>query len=635
MYHSKKIGVFVSHIVGEYQRTTCQGIIDQASEYGYFVEIFSSTDEESPGNYRLGETSILHIPNFDDFCGIIFISSTYLTDDLPRVISKTLQAKCKCPILEVTHQHGQYPSIALDNDSAIGQLTEHLIGTHGFKRICYLGNTQEAYFSDHRRSIFEQTMAKHALPVTEQEIFECTYAVADFEAAAEHFTATGKPDAIVCYNDRMALCMIKALLGRGYRVPEDIAITGTDMLEEGQSINPPLTSVTFPTREMGVRAVELLFSAIHGEELPPVTVITARPHIGGSCGCPATHNKNPFHFQHAMGLKVGQYENIITNNIHMASSLLVTMDINAGMDLLANFVTRIPGCSELYLCLYSDWDSVSSHIRTITFSEDDSGNQDVVLLKFSYKNGRRMHECSFTKQNPLPDYLFDSEAAGYIFFPLYFCEKAYGYITIAYENNQVLCEVDFLSWIMNVSSMLHNIAENKRTGLLVNSREKLYMHDEMTGLYNRHGYKLMAEELIEKAQDSGARISSFVLDLDGLKKINDTYGHSEGDFAIGILGQALKNAIKEGDICARLGGDEFYLLTSGYTDEEITVLIYKVNQYLAHYNDLHPRKYAISASIGVATETAGPEFDLKQLSEKADQAMYEQKRSKKNEQAGL
>ena len=188
---------------------------------------------------------------------------------------------------------------------------------------------------------------------------------------------------------------------------------------------------------------------------------------------------------------------------------------------------------------------------------------------------------------------------------------------------------------MNVSSMLHNIAENKRTGLLVNRLEKLYMHDEMTGLYNRHGYKLMAEELIEKAQDSGARISSFVLDLDGLKKINDTYGHSEGDFAIGILGQALKNAIKEGDICARLGGDEFYLLTSGYTDEEITVLIYKVNQYLAHYNDLHPRKYAISASIGVATETAGPEFDLKQLSEKADQAMYEQKRSKKNEQAGL
>ncbi|MBD5488743.1 MAG: diguanylate cyclase [Lachnospiraceae bacterium] len=67
MYHTKKIGVFVSHIVGEYQRRICQGIIDQASESGYCVEIFSSTDEKISGNYRLGEESILRIPNFDNF----------------------------------------------------------------------------------------------------------------------------------------------------------------------------------------------------------------------------------------------------------------------------------------------------------------------------------------------------------------------------------------------------------------------------------------------------------------------------------------------------------------------------------------------------------------------------------------
>lgn len=628
MYHTKKIGVFVSHIVGEYQRSICQGIIDQASEYGYCVEIFSSTDEETPGNYRLGEESILRIPNFDNLCGVIFISSTYLTSDLPRLISKTLQTRCHCPILEVTQQHGQYPSIALDNDTATGQITEHLIGTHGFKRVCYLGNTLETFFSDHRRDIYKQVIAKHNLPVTVRDIYECTYDSHDLEAAVEYFTAADKPDAIVCYNDRMALGMIRALLDRGYRVPEDIAVTGTDMLEAGQSINPPLTSVTFPTKEMGIRAVELLLSAIHGETLPPVTVITSDPHIGGSCGCPAKHHKNPFYFQHEMTLKVGQYEATITNNIHMAASLLATVDVNEGMDLLGNFVSQIPGCSELYLCLYSDWDSVSSHIRTITFSEDDSADQDVMLLKFAYKDGRRMHECSFTKQNSLPDYLFDSETSAYIFYPLYFSNKAYGYIAIAYERNQVICEVDFLPWIMNINSMLHNIAENKRTGLLVNRLEEIYMRDEMTGLYNRHGYKLMSEELIEKMQNTGTRISSFVLDLDGLKYINDTYGHSEGDFAICILGHALKNAAKDGDICARLGGDEFYLLAAEYSNEEITLLIYKINQYLDNYNKLHTKEYHVSASIGVASDTIGPNFDLKQLTEKADQAMYEQKRSK-------
>lgn len=634
MYHTKKIGVFVSHIVGEYQRCICQGIVDQASEYGYCVEIFSSTDENIPGNYRQGEDSILRIPNFNDFCGVIFISSTYLTKDLPQLISETLYSKCNCPILEITQQHGQYPSIALDNDTATGQITEHLIGTHGFKRICYLGNSLETFFSDNRCNVYRQVMEKHGLPVTSQEIYECTYDSRDLADAAQYFTAAGKPDAIICYNDRMALGMIRALLDQGLRVPEDIAVTGTDMLEEGQSIDPPLTSVTFPTKEMGIRAVELLLSAIHGEKLPPITVITSDPHIGGSCGCPAKHHKNPFYFQHEMGLKVGQHEATITNNIHMAASLLVTLDINDGMELLGNYVSQIPGCSELYLCLYSDWDSVSSHIRTITFSEDDidhGADQDILLLKFSYKNGVRMHECSFTKHNPLPDYLFDSETSAYIFYPLYFSQKAYGYIAIAYENNQIICEVDFLSWIMNINSMLRNIAENKRTGLLVNRLEEIYMHDEMTGLYNRHGYKMMSEELLEKVQNTGAQISSLVLDLDGLKYINDTFGHSEGDFAICVLGHALKNAIKEGDICARISSDEFYLLTAGYSEEEIPLLIYKINRYLDNYNKLHTKEYHIAASIGAATEIISSNFDLKQLTERADRAMYEQKRSKQQE----
>lgn len=628
MYHTKKIGVFVSHIVGEYQRDICQGIIDQASEYGYCVEIFSSTDEEIPGNYRIGEESILRIPNYDNFCGIIFISNTYITRDLPKLISKTLQTKCSCPILEITHQRGQYPAIALDNDTVTGQITEHLIGTHGFKHICYLGNTQETFFSDNRRNLYRQVMDRHGLPVTAQQIYECSYDSRDLEAAADFFTADGKPEAIVCYNDRMALGMIRALLDRGYRVPEDIAVTGADMLEEGQSIDPPLTTVTFPTKEMGVRAMELLLSAIHGEELPPMTYVTSHPHIGGSCGCAARHHKNPFFFQHEMGLKVGEYEATITNNIHMAASLLVSVDINDGIELLENYVSQIPGCSELYLCLYSDWDSVSSHIRTITFSEDDTADQDIILLKFSYKNGRRMHECSFTKQNPLPDYLFDGETSCYIFYPLYFSEKAYGYIAIAYEDNRIICEVDFLSWIMDINSMLRNIAENKRTGLLVNRLEEIYMHDEMTGLYNRHGYKMMSEQLIERLQDTGTSVSSFVLDLDGLKYINDTYGHSEGDFAICVLGQALKNAVREEDICARLGGDEFYLLTSGYTEEEVSLLVYKINRYLDNYNKLHTKEYHISASIGVATATIRSDFDLKKLTEQADRAMYEQKRSK-------
>ncbi|MBO5473271.1 MAG: GGDEF domain-containing protein [Lachnospiraceae bacterium] len=631
MYHSKKIGVFISHISGEFQCDICQGIIDKASEFGYFVEFYSSTDGENIGNYGIGEKSILRIPNFDDFSGVIFVSGTYLSEDLRDRIAKALQSKCTCPIIDINQNHSFAPSVALDNDSATGQITEHLIGTHHYRRICYLGNSSEPLFSHKRQEAYEKVMALHNLPVNDTDLYECSYEEKDIAAALTHFLSVGKPDAIVCYNDRMALTLLSELLDHGYRVPEDIAITGTDMLEEGQAMNPSLTSVTFPIKELGIAAAEQLLLAIRGEKPEDIFVIKASPHIGGSCGCPSTYARNPFYFQHSVNQKVCQMENAIMDNIHMSSSLQSVIDLNEGMDLLERFLPQSDGFRDLYLCLYPDWDSVSTHIRTITASEDeDMPDHDIILLKFAFKDGRRLHECSFTKQSTLPDHLFDTDASAYIFSPLYFGEKEFGYVAMAYKGKQMSYQLDFFSWLMNVSSMLRNIAENKRTGLLVSRLEEIYMRDELTGLYNRHGYNLLSEELLEKKKNSDTPIAAFVFDLDCLKEINDTYGHSEGDFAIQILGQALESAVRKGDICARLGGDEFYLLAADYTNEDAHALLYQVNRYLENYNKLHAKAYRLSVSSGFALETMSASFDLPKLFKRADQEMYLDKKKKPN-----
>ncbi|MBQ6805932.1 MAG: GGDEF domain-containing protein, partial [Lachnospiraceae bacterium] len=335
--------------------------------------------------------------------------------------------------------------------------------------------------------------------------------------------------------------------------------------------------------------------------------------------------------QHSVNQKVAQMEDAIMDNIHMSSSLQGIVDLNEGMNLLEQFMPQIPGCKDLYLCLYPDWDSISTHIRTITASEDeDTPDTDTMLLKFAYKNGKRLQECTFAKQSTLPDYLFDTNASAYIFSPLYFGEKEFGYVAMSYQGEQMSYPLNFFSWLMNVSSMLRNISENKRTGLLVNRLEEIYMKDEMTGLYNRHGYKLLSEELLEKIKSTNSTLSAFVFDLDGLKVINDTYGHSEGDFAICVLGRALESAMKEGDICARLGGDEFYLLSANYTKEEAYALIYQVNHYLENYNRIHTKQYLLSVSSGFALEQMTPSFELQNLFEQADKEMYLQKKDKPN-----
>ena len=77
MYHKKKLALFISHIYGEYQNNLCQGVIHKSAEYGYQVEVYASNDGEDLGNYGIGEETLLLVPNFGDFDGVIFASSTY------------------------------------------------------------------------------------------------------------------------------------------------------------------------------------------------------------------------------------------------------------------------------------------------------------------------------------------------------------------------------------------------------------------------------------------------------------------------------------------------------------------------------------------------------------------------------
>ena len=123
MYHSKKIGVFISHIMGYYQKNVCQGIIDTALEYGYTAEIFTSLDGENLGEYGIGEKSILNVPNYADYSGIIFASDTYPLKELRAHILATLREKCICPIVEIGVTAPSFPAVSLENNRTAGELT--------------------------------------------------------------------------------------------------------------------------------------------------------------------------------------------------------------------------------------------------------------------------------------------------------------------------------------------------------------------------------------------------------------------------------------------------------------------------------------------------------------------------------
>lgn len=123
----------------------------------------------------------------------------------------------QCTVVEITEDSPTFPNITLENNITAGTLTAHLIDVHHASDICYLGCAGEALYSDRRQKAFLTVMQQHALSVPAENIYSCTETPEDYKAALYQFcqSRSSLPDAIVCYNDRVALGFLMAALEEG------------------------------------------------------------------------------------------------------------------------------------------------------------------------------------------------------------------------------------------------------------------------------------------------------------------------------------------------------------------------------------------------------------------------------------
>ncbi len=158
----------------------------------------------------------------------------------------------------------------------------------------------------------------------------------------------------------------------------------------------------------------------------------------------------------------------------------------------------------------------------------------------------------------------------------------------------------------------------------------LTLVDELTGLYNRRGFFTLAQQQLKIADRLQRGLFLIFADLDGLKSINDTFGHQEGNMALIDTAYILKETFRESDIIARIGGDEFVIMAMETADTDPDVFNARLQEYIKSYNTERNRRYNISISIGIANYNPYYPCSLDELIEKADTLMYEQKKIKKH-----
>ena len=206
-------------------------------------------------------------------------------------------------------------------------------------------------------------------------------------------------------------------------------------------------------------------------------------------------------------------------------------------------------------------------------------------------------------------------------------ERMFGYVAIEMMDKDIYNEF-FNIWVLTMSITLETMLKNDRINKLVSMLEDLSVRDGLTGMLNRRGFDELTRDAIAAIEDT-INVCTIVIDMDGLKHINDDFGHHEGDRAIKAAANIITKCCNSGEIAGRAGGDEFYVFAVDYSEKKLERFIEKFRDLIDNYN-ARSEKYAINMSWGAYICETDSSCRIEDMLRESDSLMYEQKMSKPN-----
>lgn len=173
---------------------------------------------------------------------------------------------------------------------------------------------------------------------------------------------------------------------------------------------------------------------------------------------------------------------------------------------------------------------------------------------------------------------------------------------------------------------IEDITERKRAEGAIKT---LSLVDELTGLYNRRGFLAFSEQHLISVQRANKSLMVVYADLDGLKQINDAFGHKEGDRALVKTAEILRETFRSSDILGRLGGDEFTVFAAVEPEGGVETVMARLNEKFQSYNSQNASPYRLSISVGLAFMHPDEIQTVEDLMAQADESMYQNKRKRK------
>jgi len=283
----KNICVLLEGLAGLYYSNLWPGIVGAAKENGCNVVCFAGGAlRRSPNNpYEVYRNIIYDHVDTTKFDGLI-ISGTLRNFITEADFAKFMERFHGLPTVSLTPALSHIPTLIVDNTSGMKSLISHLAQDHKCRKFAFISGPKGNVDADERLDLFQRYLNEYKLVCDEELVLAGDFSRSGgYKAAVELIKKNKDFDALLAANDETALGAIQALLDNDIRVPEDVAVTGFDNIEESELTTPPLTTVRQPFKEIGRTAVELLLAKMRGEELPMRTTLQTPLVIRQSCGC--------------------------------------------------------------------------------------------------------------------------------------------------------------------------------------------------------------------------------------------------------------------------------------------------------------------------------------------------------------
>ncbi len=621
----KRIAVLVASIDREYQQDFASGLVSAGVQNDVDICIFNSQGHMNVAistNSEVGESMIYDLPDLEEFDGIISMLATMGNDVAYHKVMEVLEPLKKSgkPHISIDVPQDNAVCIVFDDAISVRELTEHLITEHGARRIAFISGPVNSNVSASRLEACREVMREHGIDLDDHLILDGEWTRVGGRKAAERILEFGGeiPDAVICANDDMALSVIECFNEHGIRVPKDVSVTGFDALRE--AVMRGLTTVCRPIDRSARKAIEVLCRWIDGEKPESDRIILSTiPIYGESCGC----SQNLEHMNdklRALGSERWNMETILTRVSMFSGTLAGVGDESEAAEKIRDFV-KSWNIREMYLCVDP---SVCRETGNIT--PNHSYPKEMLLL-YGVRNGKEYKPVLFDRRDLVPALQeMRKNTSCLVFCPLYYRSQNFGYVVLELGSGTGAALYSILMLLNGALISLYLQTNIKKYALKI---EEMAIHDIMTGMLNRRGYMELAPVVMEQARRERKYFTIISIDMDFMKRINDTYGHLKGDEAICRMGKALEELKKIRITPVHISGDEFQAFGIMNSAEEAKQIIPMIRNSMNRLNREEPWICDLSASIGMYTAIPDADSGMDEFMTRADREMYADKARRK------